>query len=250
MALKIVVPGSGGAFAASGLGRFTVLPQLRNDIFAGYMLGTSYTADPTDDLSGNGRDLSLSSGSFGSTYLDTSSSVYCTLPFSGDDLVDAHGEGTICAVVRADPAVNHIYVGNWGGSSGASIALAGRTNATLRAINFDGSVTGLADITPVDSDRGTQWYFYAGVFTSTSQYAYVVRTGVAAREMLAAKADGLFGGSDHFRVGYPVSPGTGSTGSTPDVAYVLAYNRAATKAELDQIFAASKALLAKYSFAI
>jgi hypothetical protein len=175
MALKIVVPGSGGAFAASGLGRFTVLPQLRNDIFAGYMLGTSYTADPTDDLSGNGRDLSLSSGSFGSTYLD---------------------------------------------------------------------------ITPVDSDRGTQWYFYAGVFTSTSQYAYVVRTGVAAREMLAAKADGLFGGSDHFRVGYPVSPGTGSTGSTPDVAYVLAYNRAATKAELDQIFAASKALLAKYSFAI
>ncbi|WP_296579620.1 hypothetical protein [Xanthobacter sp.] len=54
-ALVLKVPGAD--FSGTGLGKFTLLPNIRDSLYAGYLTGTSYAGNPLKDHSGHGRDL-------------------------------------------------------------------------------------------------------------------------------------------------------------------------------------------------
>lgn len=126
--------------SASGLGKDSPFynPRSGGSLYAAYALGSDY-GDPTEDLSGNGRDLTLTTGAFGTRYLTGSASAYCTVPFSSATLGAVNSQMTWVILEQTIGSNQALFISS--GTGLPSVSLSAQTNSTATANNRDASNT-------------------------------------------------------------------------------------------------------------
>ncbi len=100
----------GADFSDVGIGKSTPFTDIRDSLYAAYLLGTDYTDNPLQDLSYNGRDITLSGGACGAKSLHASSAAYGITPFSEADILGVNGAATYIAIAKASVTEAHLLV--------------------------------------------------------------------------------------------------------------------------------------------
>lgn len=157
-ALVFKVPGAD--FSGTGLGKYSLLPNIRDSLYAGYLTGTIYSGNPLKDHSGNGRDLAWSGnpaapGAVAYITVTNGGSGYASAPS-----VSISGGGTNAAATAAvsGGVVTGVSVTNCGvgysnptvsfSGGGGSGAAASAVLTEIKSKSFQSSARGLSALAP------------------------------------------------------------------------------------------------------
>ena len=242
--LKLVLPGAD--FSSVGIGRFYDLPDIRGSLYAAYLLGSAYSGGGLKDLTRNGRDLTLASGSLGAKSLQCGAGVFAKTPILGTTLAAVAGAVSMVVIAKAAAGVGHILAGTLvtGGTGNENLGLVGQSDNSSRAYNGT-----QAAVTPVDATRGTAYDTCASVHTPTVASVYR-KTGTSASQFVTLATATLpnFGGAGMINFGDAGL--TAYNSSAPEIVAALLYATQASQADLDYVQANMKTLLATYGVSI
>lgn len=258
--LRLVVPGAD--FSGVGLGKHIALPSLGGLLYAGYMLGTTWGADPTLDRSGNNRTLTKNNNpTINAAYVDTvpklgSGTLEKTLstPFAADAFGGAGGITLIGVYKPNGPSDKGLIVSSYNPAAARQFSIgkdttdAGRAYITLGSgVAVAGGYTTPADTTTYGSDH---WEFLAGGVDEVGANIYrrnetMSAAVVASGNHTTAQAAPWGDATRKYTIGsgYALGDQTTIFSAQEKIAAALFYAKRLSNAEIDSVYASLKSML-------
>lgn len=238
--LELVVKGAD--FSGTGLGKYSKLPALGGALYAGWMLGTEYGADPLADLSNNGRALTKVGVGPGEKALVSSATNYLLTPFTQTQLLAVSGACTLISVNQVNAAQAAALVAAFRlspASNGLGLMAGSATTNIVRGVDYS---TGAQLDLPSANARGAEFEFHASTFSPTGRRVYRRRASFSVAETATDTTAIASVSASPFAIGY--MPGGGGYTAVGQHALVLVASKALSLAELDEAYIAVRALLA------
>lgn len=146
-ALILKVPGAD--FSGTGLGKYSLLPNIRNSLYAGYLTGSIYAGNPLKDHSGNGRDLT-----WGGNPAAPGAVAYIAVTNGGSGYTSAPAVTITGAGVGATATATV----SGGAVTGVAISACGSGYTSVPSVSFSGGGGGGAAATAVLTEiKGTSF---------------------------------------------------------------------------------------------
>jgi hypothetical protein len=249
--IKINIGGTGGQ-----LGKFSALPSLGGNLYAGYLFGSAFHAieafggAQTLDLSGNGRNLTATGGTVDTNFMACSPANYMQTPFTDATIFGSKG-CTLIAVSAAASGVASTDVGTFAfpadGTRGISLATPSDVSKPCSSYNFSGGPQ--VDVTGSLVRSPSVFEFRAATFSSAGGLVYRKRSDLAIAQTATTGATHTVIGSQSVRIGQP-NVGSANFGGAVKIAAVMVATKTLTAAELDAAYTETKALLSDFGIDI
>lgn len=136
--LNFVVPGAD--FSSSPLGKYKPFLSPRDSLYAAWLLGTDYGGNPLNDVSLNGRNLTLTGGEVGAKSFQASPLAYAVAGFHTAAAASANNELTLWAVAKSSLAQSNTLIGDGASERGVSVTANTDSMAAIYSKDAAGSL--------------------------------------------------------------------------------------------------------------